>query len=629
MPTTEVKLDLQSDKVMTDPRIQGSIELQDYAATNRLTIDWAEPATADRTLTLPDPGGDDDFVYANAAQTLSNKSAPDPTVLLGIANKGYVDAAVAGATITDATSAPGGGVKGKVTADENLGLQIVAGVLEVKVDGVTTQLNGAGQIQSIGGGGGGAITADASYTPDFVRDITGVTPTTVGTIGTDTETFDFPKFVTSGQKFEWTVPDDYAGGDAFVFATYAMSAAGGGAVRTESQIEVFNVLTGAITLVPAVAYDLTVPATTNVVKSDLYTMSAANLKVGNKIQVFVKRYGSHVNDTSANTWKVIAFSVRYTSVISNRVYTHYVETLRNTDEAAPTPGAIGTDTLTEDFATGADNETKFSLVVPENWDETSNPAIRVNYAMSSAAAGTVRLATEGEILNTVGGTIDAVTVGSFDITPPVATSIQRSLIIRELPATTVHRGDSLTIKLARRTGVGGNHSGNFKLLGVTVSFGVVSATGSGSAVDEKYLTLGIFNSISETGTYGDTAYPDFAGDFSALDRLVSEVASGQIHVAYSGRLGPGQTQISYVRIFIKGVGTSPQYRLRVYVEGSGATPAYTTGYLSAPGTLTETLLTNLDISPQPTGSKRYHVVVEAYLDVDEEVHVSRPFVRQE
>jgi RNase P/RNase MRP subunit p29 len=86
------------------------------------------------------------------------------------------------ASIIDATSAPGGGVKGKVTADENLGLKITSGImevfpntnrglqnaatgLEVKVDGATVTFDGTGRLQASGGGGGSTqVTVDKNLT---------------------------------------------------------------------------------------------------------------------------------------------------------------------------------------------------------------------------------------------------------------------------------------------------------------------------------------------------------------------------------------------------------------------------------------------------------------------------------
>src|SRR5580692_5674503 len=101
---------------------------------------------------------------------LTRTSTPaNPT---DVVNKEYVDNAVAGATIPDATSGPGGATKGKATFDSNLGLEVTSGVAGVKVDGTTVTFNGSGQLQSSaappdgtsapGGGTIGVVSADSN-----------------------------------------------------------------------------------------------------------------------------------------------------------------------------------------------------------------------------------------------------------------------------------------------------------------------------------------------------------------------------------------------------------------------------------------------------------------------------------
>lgn len=148
-----------------------------------------------------------------------------------------------------------------------------------------------------------------------------------------------------------------------------------------------------------------------------------------------------------------------------------------------------------------------------------------------------------------------------------------------------------------------------------------------------YLGAGIFGNASNASLVkGDTNYPDFDGDFDSLDQLESFADSQRLDVSYQGRLSSFQSAISEVRIFIKGddAGASnpPQYRLAIYVEGAAsANPVYDSGQLDAPSVLTEFVVSSL--SEQPLGSKRYHVVVEAYMDTDQNIQCSRPFVRQE
>jgi hypothetical protein len=129
-----------------------------------------------------------------------------------------------------------------------------------------------------------------------------------------------------------------------------------------------------------------------------------------------------------------------------------------------------------------------------------------------------------------------------------------------------------------------------------------------------------------TGTISaDLLYPTFSGDFDSLYQVSSASASARLDAAFSGRLISGQTSITRVSIFIKGTSGS-QYRLKVYAEGSGATPVYDSGLTSTPTSLTELVVTTF--SAQPTGSGRYFVVVENYLDTSETNSFSSPLVRQ-
>ena len=115
--------------------------------------------------------------------------------------------------------------------------------------------------------------------------------------------------------------------------------------------------------------------------------------------------------------------------------------------------------------------------------------------------------------------------------------------------------------------------------------------------------------------------------------MASTTAAGRVDVEFSGRLRSTQTEITSIIIPIKGQngGPTPQYQVKVYVEGSGASNVYTGSALLAETTGTRILvsLTDADLSAQPTGERRFFVVVEATLDSGEELRVGTPFVRQE
>lgn len=81
--TTQVELvDLSStqtltNKTLTSPTVGTDITLDQTTAD--YTVSWSDPGAA-RTLTIPDPGANDSFVFEAATQTLTNKTLSAPTL---------------------------------------------------------------------------------------------------------------------------------------------------------------------------------------------------------------------------------------------------------------------------------------------------------------------------------------------------------------------------------------------------------------------------------------------------------------------------------------------------------------------------------------------------------------------
>ena len=147
--------------------------------------------------------------------------------------------------------------------------------------------------------------------------------------------------------------------------------------------------------------------------------------------------------------------------------------------------------------------------------------------------------------------------------------------------------------------------------------------------DETYLDGPSFNPVSGV-TASDLEHPDFAGDFELYAVMTSASAAARIDVLYSGRLASFQSQITQITFALVGNLAAAQYQVKVYVEGSGATQVYTPSALTAaPVTRTVITINSGDLSAQPTGEKRFFVVVEATLDAGEELRVGRPLAVQE
>jgi len=539
----------------------------------------------------------------------------------------------------DATSGAGGATKGVATFDSNKGLEVTAGAIAaIKVDNSTMQFNGSGELESIGGGGGSAATGDVAHRIGFTRNIN--TPPTAAptpaTVGTDVDALSHPDGSVTGQRFEFCVPDDYFQGPIEVIAVYKMST-GVGAPNNEIMLrrnaEIADVSSGAINAIGVTDVITTVPDNSvDITRQVIYSLIAGTFGAGDNITFFMTRVGNDGADTHTGAWEVLAYEIRYESIIDTRVAVQRIEFLSNAfGESPPPAGSIGTDIDTLDYQTAVDQAQKFSFLVPDNWDGISDALIQVTYAMSSAAAATVRLETEGEIADVVGGTIVALPALVNDV-GTTADTLNHRTVARSVPAGLLAPGNDLKVVL-RRLGTAGadTHGGDFQLLCVSITFLIAPTSGfTTSLITESYAEQPVFNRISLVGVNADLAYPAFGSSFDMYAKMDSTVAVGRVDVAFPGRLTPAQTQVGQIRVNLLGVGASPEHRIKVYAEGSGAVPVYDS--LQVPTALvpTEVIITaGMFTGPQPIGLKRYHVVVEAFIDAGEEVHVSMPFVRQE
>lgn len=690
MATTRQNLDIQSDKVLTEPQIQTRMQMRDAASVQTLYIDFDEPAGADRTVNFPDPGANDTVAYLDAAQVFQNKQISTvPTNPDDIANKNYVDTAVAGGSptatsgsgggtvgiltmdsdqgleitagianvkvdgislqfngsgeievvggvIPDATAGSGGATKGQITADSDLGLDITAGVLEVKVDATTVAFNGSGQLTVIGGAGG--PTGTLSGSPEFTEDITAITPPANGTISAgDISTLNFETGVIQGTRFSISVPDDYFSGNLTFSVVQQMSSADpAGSIEITTQAKIVDVSGGVIDTLtyPETQSTFTVPTTTDIERRTFFTITAGDFGPGDTIQVLYKRLGNDVGDVHPGDQQVLGFQYSYTGIINGRVANRSVKFFENAPgETATTPNTISAGDITvEDFPAISDTGLRLDFTVPDNWDTTSNAEVRLNYVMSASdALGVVRLEPRAKIARATTGAIDTIAPTNFDFTPGAgaATVSKQTTSIITIPATSLDPGDVVSLIIVRRgSDVVDTHTGDFQLICALVAFGTLPplATVSAITIREEYLNAGVFGNITGTVS-GDSSFPAFGSDFETFDEMISSDPGGQIDVAYEGRLGTLTSEIKEIRFFVKGSGASPQYTLTVYAEGTGV--VHTDGPNVAPGASTEIVKTDLDLSAQPTGSGRFFVVITADIDASESVSVSRPFVRLE
>ncbi len=489
----------------------------------------------------------------------------------------------------------------------------------------------------LGGGGGGspvASTGTLSHFIDTFEDIAGGgTPPAAGTVGTDLDALVFADAADENQKFEVTVPQDYDSDDLMFHIQFTMSASGGGDVDFDLSGEVAQI-DGTVTSFGPTASGLSVLTNTDPQSILLFLLQSTSFSPGDRIRIQLERQGT--TDANSDDLNMLGIDMRYTGLLAgNRAHTREIVFTSDTDEPAPVTGTFGTDLDTLDFPTGSDAEQKLQAITPEEWDDTSDPFLKLTYAMSTAVGGSiVRLGIDGEVANVSTG-LQTLVTQQVDLAVPGDTEAERSVSI-PFPAGLFSKGSVYLIKFARRTtAVPSNHTGSFKVLGVEMIFNKPGTSGggggSGGGFTEEYLTSWSFgNAAGAPSPTADVDYPAFAGDFEILYSMLGNAASSRVDVSFQGRIPDGFATIDELTVGIKGAGGTPEYLLKVFVEGSGATPVYdpTSGTpIAAPGTLGVTTIAAGALSAQPLGSRRFFVVVEAHVDVAETVFASRPFVK--
>lgn len=538
------------------------------------------------------------------------------------------------AQITDERQVLAGGGS-SLTVEETDANPSVVSVSTIRFPDATVTDLGGGVVQV---DTGATNTGTVSRRVEATEDISGVVAPSVEAIGTDIDALGHPAGSDTGQRFAFVVPDDYDSGPIEVSVVYEMSTAEAtpnNVVRISSQAEIVDVTNNLIDSAsyPETQSNLTTLQTTDVERTvALLTIAAGDFGAGDTIQVKLKRIGTSGSDLHPGRWDIGAYYWSYTARIATRASTFSPEFTSDTDEPATTDGTIGTDIDSIDFSSGSDTEQSIKFHVPDEWDEISDVFVRLSFAMSTAAAGTVRIATEGEVANVVDNSIDVLSVVNFDLVPPVDTDPHRSVVVRSIPASDFHRGDTVVLKIARRTAVGGNHAGTFKVTAFTVTFGIAPVSGFQAVLlEENYLGFPIFRAVvGPVTTQTDAA--DETGDFEEYHSAVASGGSGTAEGVFMGRLGGPQSKISSLKIPLKGAGPSPEARVQVYVEGMGGTNVYTGPFstlTTLPASRTLLTITEIDLTAQPAGEKRYIVVVELDLDDTETGFFGTPFFRHE
>lgn len=485
---------------------------------------------------------------------------------------------------------------------------------------------------------GGFGVAPISWSPEIVQDISG--PPTLGTLpASSINTHDHPNGSTTGLKFEFTVPDDYDSGPLELQATYAMSTAVGNPnnqVVLSVGAEIADVTGGGIDTgsYPQSSVTVTTPDNLTTVTRTVTLLSIAqgDFATGDKVVFLSERLGGDGSDLHTGSFRLIDYMVIYDGQVAARASIHQVESFTDT---AGTPAVSSNkssfDTL--DFQETFTHEQKFQFTVPDNWDGVSDFNVRFTFAMTSAAAANVRLDLSGDAANVVSGAITALPPATFIVPVPADTDVHRTTVVFSISGLNRNSGDPIVVEISRPSGDAlDTHPGDWQLIAATVFIGQGGSVPVSTEIDQGYLTHRDFRIITVAGVNAEQESPDFAGDFEIWAIVTSSVAAGRADIEWQGRLRSTQTKVTSIIIPIRGQsgGPTPQYQVKVYAEGSGASPVFT-GVLTAETTGNRIViaLSDGDLSAQPTGERRFFVVVEVTCDAGEELRVGTPFVRQE
>jgi len=496
----------------------------------------------------------------------------------------------------------------------------------IMAEGIQTGTGGGG-----GGGGTIAVTGDRTLILDKTTTAGGTDPS-AGTLGTNLNTVDFASGVDESQQIEFSIPSDYDSGDLALFVQYAMDGTSGGTVDFDVTEEIASVGNGTSTVGPT-SVPLTVSTTTD--EPDqlaFWTIPSGTFAPGDRVRIEFERQGT--TDSNTDVFQLLGFTAVYTgSIVGGGAYTHVVDLTEDTDEPAPTSGTIGTNINTLDHPAGSDAEQQFTVTVPQEWDGVTDPVLKITYAMSTAVgASIVRLETEAEIANVGTGTIISQTPQQTDIAVPATTDVARTVSIAFDEADFTD-GSVFIVKVARRnTGVGSNHTGDFRILGYEMIFNTPGSGGGGAGGGntQEYMNHFTFGNDSPAGAItAQLDYPAFGGDFEILYSMASSQAGGRVDLAFQGRIPAGFTEIDEITFKIYGTGAGPDYLALVYVESQAATPVYDPSSgtpIAAPGSIAIQTIAGGSISTQPVGDEVFFVVFEAHIDAGETIFVSNPYV---
>ncbi|MGA0270487.1 MAG: hypothetical protein ACO3ME_09340 [Ilumatobacteraceae bacterium] len=329
---------------------------------------------------------------------------------------------------------------------------------------------------------GGFAVASVSFSPENVQEVTALP--SFGTLpGSQINTHDHADAITSGLKFEFTVPENYDSGGITLTAVYAMSSA---VASPNNQIvlnvgaEIADSTGGGIDTVTYASAPITVTVpdnSTDVARTvTLLTIANGDFGIGDKILFLIERLGGNVADLHTGDWQLIDYMATYNGQVAASAAIHQVENFSNT---AGTPAVPGTKSSfnTLDFQEGFTHEQKFQFTVPDNWDGNSDLVLRLAYAMTSALMANVQLDLSADLASVDTGSVTSLTPATFLVATPASTDVNRTLAVYSISGQLLSPGDGIVIEISRPSSSGSDtHTGDFQLIGATIFIGQGGST---------------------------------------------------------------------------------------------------------------------------------------------------------
>lgn len=266
-----------------------------------------------------------------------------------------------------------------------------------------------------------------------------------------------------------------------------------------------------------------------------------------------------------------------------------------------------------------------------------NPAVVVNRSTGTFAAGTFSDTITGS--TATASVVDLTetvfsSVGSFELGEVINDNRTRVLTLTSTVGFNV--GDTV---------VAGVATGTIALVN-TPTITVIVGSGSfipGPINDTTSLASALITAVNQsTATVrgitpdvitSETIAADETTDIEEFHQVSSISTRSHAQLVFQGRLSTNQTKIRFLKMVVRGSGTTPRMKISVFVSGSGPNNQYTglfSTFQTLPASDLEVVINATDLMTQPSASgKRYSIVIEFDLAFGESGVVSTPFFRHE